>query len=201
MEYLHCPTCPGSRRKAHDLVCGECYRRWTEEAATALAGGSYVSLLGWASAAVTDLLPALESQRQEAQAGLNRLNETIHAEVVAALQKAAKGATIDRTVWAKAYSDRKQALWAQRNGNALYARVKTLEGRIAFGRHILADAAAHAVAKQTADEAATDEVATAEAPAPTRPRKVRGGRASERHAVRDLVNDDPAVDDEDGEDA
>ena len=152
MEYLRCPVCAGgSRRKEHDLVCGACYRRWTEEAAIALAGGTYVSLLNWATAAVETLLPTLESQRLEAQGELNRLNETIYTEVFAALQKAAKGAAVARPVWTKAYNDRKQTLWAQRGGNSLYARVKTLEGRIAFGRHVLEDVAAKAAAKAEAE--------------------------------------------------
>ncbi len=152
--YLHCPVCAGgSRRNGHDLVCGDCYRRWTEESAIALAGGEYIPLLQWVATSVEAILPALESQRLDAQGELNRLTETIHTEVSAALQKASKGALVDRLIWAKAYSARKQALWIQRGGNSLYARVKTLEGRIAFGNHVLEDAAAREVAaKATAEE-------------------------------------------------
>ena len=146
VQPLYCPICPpdktpNTRRKPTDIVCGDCYRRYADEAAIALARGGFITLFEWVAAKAATMLPELEEQSGEAQADVRLLKANINAEAAARLRQNSGGRNIPPEIWRPALQELTQTLWRERGGNGKFARMKTLEARIALMQSILAKAA------------------------------------------------------------
>lgn len=137
VEPLYCPLCGNIRRKATDIVDGDCYRLYTNEAAIALAKGGYITIFDWVVTKAPAILTSLEEQYTAAKAEVEKLQKENGAEVYTALKRSTHGHQVPREVWNQAFRTQKDALWRSRGGNVKFARMKGLEGRIALLKSII----------------------------------------------------------------
>lgn len=158
VEPLYCPTCPDNqpktRTRATDLVCGDCYRIFTNEASVTLAkDGKLISLFAWVAAQASARLTSLEAKYALAKTEVDELEKTVLNEALAALKRATGGANIDTPIWKNALKIKKSDLWKVKGGDAKYARMKELSARIAHLNEVIARITAEKAAAQTAETA------------------------------------------------
>jgi len=141
VEPLYCPVCPGdrpkTRKKASDIVCGDCYRQWTNESAIALAQGSFINIFNWVAKKAPTILASLEEQYVSAKTEIEKLQDEVGKEAFAALKKNTGGENVPLEVWKPAYQQKKQELWRAKGGNAKFAKMKELESRITLLKQII----------------------------------------------------------------
>lgn len=144
VEPLYCPVCPdvpNLRRKETDIVCGNCYRQYTNDAAVALTRGERVpNVFEWTVKQGAAILSSLEAQQASAQDRFARLQQEVENAAVDELKRNSKGQSFAKEVWQQALWAKKQELWRARKGNHVYAEMKTLETRISLIKNILAKA-------------------------------------------------------------
>lgn len=143
VEPLYCPTCPPDqqpkiRRRPNDLVCGDCYRQHINDAAITLGrGDGVVTLFDWVVGKAPAILPALGERLAAVKADMEKLRKEVGAEVYANLKKSAGGAQVAKEIWNQAFRTQSKELWGKKGGNALFARMRALEGRIALLESVL----------------------------------------------------------------
>ena len=137
VEPLYCPLDGKTRRRPADLVCGDCYRTYTNEAAVGLARGNFNTLFEWVAGKAPNLVTSLEKEYAAAQAAVENLSNVVVTEVKDGLRQSAGGREIAKEVWNQAFRTKKTELWRAKGGNAKYAQMKGLEGRISLLREII----------------------------------------------------------------
>lgn len=134
---LYCPLCGQIRKRPTDLVCGDCYRRYTNEAAIQLARGGFVNLFQWVAGKVTTVLASLEAEHGVAVAAFKKLQTEVHESAYQEVKANAGGNFVDRAIFNNAIRVKKEVLWQNRGGNVAFAKMKGLEGRITLIREII----------------------------------------------------------------
>jgi len=141
VEPLYCPIClddrPKTRRKASDIVCGDCYRIWADQAAINLAQGKYKNLLEWVAEKALVILPSLKPQLASIKTEIEKLQEESGKEAYMALKKSTGGKEVPLDIWRQAFRQKKQEVWRVKGGNAKFAKMKELESRIIFLKKII----------------------------------------------------------------
>jgi len=189
VEPLYCPTCPNTRGQPTDLVCGDCYRQYTSEAAIVLAkkGGKFLDLFSWVGEKAPAILNSLEEQYASAKAGIEKLQEEVGKEAFATLKQNSGGKSVPREVWSQAWRQKKQDLWRQKGGNVKFARMKGLESRIALLKGILkkAEPVAPVAEPEPAETVVTQPViATPETEPEVKPRRRQTKRNADKERPR-----------------
>ena len=141
VEPLFCPVCPGdypkTRRKATDLVCGDCYREYANEAVISLAKGKFQNIFEWVAEKAPTILTSLEVKYASAKAEIESLQDEVGKEAFENLKKSSGGKAVPREIWEQAYRQKEGEIWRAKGGNVKFARTKSLESRIALLKGIL----------------------------------------------------------------
>lgn len=138
VEPAYCPLDGNIRRRPTDIVCGECYRIYVDEAAIGLARGQPIgNVFEWVAGKAAATVAKLEGELVAAESEIGALGKKVAAETAASLKANAGGQQVAEEVWRKAFGVKKAELWRANGGNAKFAKMKGLESRIALLRSIL----------------------------------------------------------------
>lgn len=141
---LYCMLCGRLRKKATDLVCGDCYRAYANEAAVALAKGRRIFLWDWVLAQAPAVLAQAKEEHAAAIVAYHDLQKKTHDQALGEV-KASAGGKMDKTIFNNAVYLRGQELFRAEHGNALYAKMRGLEGKVALLQEFLTKATTPAV--------------------------------------------------------
>ena len=137
---LYCPTCrEGQRNRPKDLVCPDCYKKYTEEAGRALARGEAISIPEWVMGIAGEQLATLQAEFHQKQNEYTALQERVGEEAFQEIRSSLKGKSVPQEVFNSALRQKKDELWKANKGNRLHFEVKTLEKQIAFIEGLLSE--------------------------------------------------------------
>ena len=137
---LYCPTCgEGQRNRPKDLVCPDCYKRYTEEAGRALARGEAISIPEWVMGIAGEQLATLQAELRQKQTEYTALQREVGEEAFQEIRSSLKEKSVPREVFNAALRQKKDELWKANRGNRLHFEVKTLEKQTAFIEGLLSE--------------------------------------------------------------
>ena len=127
-----CPLCGERKRDPKHLVCATCYQSFTNHAGRSLAGGTVLPMPVWIKDRAVEKLEGLQNEFAGIEEEYTALQQEVHDEAYKAIMETLKGTTVKREVLMSALQSKKKELWGAKRGNALHAKKKTFENRIAL---------------------------------------------------------------------
>lgn len=131
-RFYDCPACGQRKRKSDKhLVCYNCHQDFVQAAGAALVRGVAISEREWVLPRAKRLFASLNNQLKDKQIAYKALQDSVGEDAFAALKTITKK-FVQKEIFAAAVAAKKKELWAERNGNRLYAEKMALEQLMQF---------------------------------------------------------------------